>query len=65
MQDQAVEFDPISINRTIPWGARLLVLYLLIMSVIWVLRSVSLLTQFWFFSHAKRRILRAVGDERA
>jgi hypothetical protein len=64
MQDQQVAFDPMSVDGARPWQLRLFVLYLFVVGVIWIIRSVSLSRQLWFFSRTKRAALAKAGNER-
>jgi hypothetical protein len=46
-QGPQVVWDPITIDHHIPFMSRLLILYLLVLAVVWVVRSVSVLRMFW------------------
>jgi hypothetical protein len=54
MQEEAqVAWDPISVNHTLPWEAKFLILYLLVVLGVWLVRSGRLTRQFWSLSTRK------------
>jgi hypothetical protein len=54
MQEEAqVGWDPIYVNHTLPWEAKFLILYLLVVLGVWLVKSGKLTRQFWSLSTRK------------
>jgi hypothetical protein len=58
MQEEAqVGWDPVYVTHTLPWEAKFLILYLLVVLGIWLVKSGRLTRQFWSLSTKKWRPL--------
>jgi hypothetical protein len=54
MQEEAqLGWDPIYVNHTLPWEAKFLILYLLVVLGVWLVKSGRLTRQFWSLSTRK------------
>ena len=50
MQDQVVEWDPIYEGTGVPWESRLFLLYLAVVLVLSIFKSITIIRQLWWFS---------------
>jgi hypothetical protein len=55
MQQAQVGFDPISIRTVLPWQSRIFFLYLFVVSVLWLVRSLGLFWQLGFLAAFQRK----------
>src|SRR5947207_15851929 len=52
-----IGWDPIYVTHPMPWEVRLLVLYLLVVFIILIIRSLGLARQLYYFSASRRTLL--------
>ena len=62
MQQPPVGWDPITIDHHLPFMSRLLMLYLLVVAVVWIVRSVNVLRILWSSKRGPLS-LPTIGDE--
>jgi hypothetical protein len=64
VQETPVGWDPISVNHHLPWGARLFVLYLIVVLIISLVRSVSIMRMLWWRAPRGKFSLEGPDSER-